>query len=262
MNTPTLQPGLTVALITKNEADNLEACLQSLAGLNAEIVIIDSGSTDATAEIAARHRARFYVHADWPGFGPQRNRAHQYIRTEWVLWLDADERLGDTLKQSIQTALRTTPTDARTVFEFNRLSNTFGAFIRHCGWYPDWVVRLYPTAFARYSDDLVHEKVLLPAGTSVEKLAGDALHYTYANMSQFLAKQNLYSNIWAEQRAAEGKSAGLGDALLHGISSFVKMYLLKAGFLDGKHGLLLSVLSAQSAFNKYAALWLLGKKKP
>ena len=124
------------------------------------------------------------------------------------------------------------------------------------------MVRLYPTALARYSDDLVHEKVLLPAGTRVEKLEGDALHYTYANMSQFLSKQNLYSNIWAEQRAAEGKSAGLGDALLHGISSFVKMYLLKAGFLDGKHGLLLSVLSAQSAFNKYAALWLLGKKKP
>ena len=224
MNTPTLQPGLTVALITKNEADNLEACLQSLAGLDAEIVIIDSGSTDATAEIAARHGARFYVHADWPGFGPQRNRAHQYIRTEWVLWLDADERLSDTLKQSIQTALRTTSADACTVFAFNRLSNTFGAFIRHCGWYPDWVVRLYPTAFARYSDDLVHEKVLLPADTRVEKLEG--------------------------------------DALLHGISSFVKMYLLKAGFLDGKHGLLLSVLSAQSAFNKYAALWLLGKKKP
>ena len=176
MNTPTLQPGLTVALITKNEADNLEACLQSLAGLNAEIVIIDSGSTDATAEIAARHRARFYVHADWPGFGPQRNRAHQYIRTEWVLWLDADERLSDTLKQSIQTALRTTSADACTVFAFNRLSNTFGAFIRHCGWYPDWVVRLYPTAFARYSDDLVHEKVLLPADTRVEKLEGDALH--------------------------------------------------------------------------------------
>ena len=124
------------------------------------------------------------------------------------------------------------------------------------------MVRLYPTAFARYSDDLVHEKVLLPADTRVEKLEGDALHYTYANMSQFLAKQNLYSNIWAEQRAAEGKSAGLGDALLHGISRFVKMYFLKAGFLDGKPGLLLSVLSAQSAFNKYAALWLLGKQKP
>ena len=134
MNTPTLQPGLTVALITKNEADNLEACLQSLAGLDAEIVIIDSGSTDATAEIAARHGARFYVHADWPGFGPQRNRAHQYLPTEWVLWLDADERLSDALKQSIQTALRTTPADAHTVFACNRLSNTFGAFIRHCGW--------------------------------------------------------------------------------------------------------------------------------
>ncbi len=251
---------LTVALITKNEAVNLDACLQSLDGLTDKIVIIDSGSTDATAEIAARYGAAFHVHADWPGFGPQRNRAHPYIDTDWVLWLDADERLTPELRHSIQTALHTTPADGKTAFEFNRLSNTFGAFIRHCGWYPDWVVRLYPIAHARYSDDLVHEKVLLNAATEVKKLQGDALHYTYATLEQFLNKQNLYSNIWAEQRLAEGKTASLGQAILHGISSFVKMYLLKAGFRDGKHGLLLSVLSAQSAFNKYAALWLANKK--
>ncbi|MDO5640642.1 MAG: glycosyltransferase family 2 protein [Neisseria sp.] len=260
MTNKPLQPGLTVALITKNEAANLEACLQSLGGLTDQIVIIDSGSSDATADIAARYGAAFHTHADWPGFGPQRNRAHQYIATEWVLWLDADERLTPELQRSIQTALQTTAADGKTAFEFNRLSNTFGAFIRHCGWYPDWVVRLYPVAHARYSDDLVHEKVILPADTEVKKLQGDALHYTYATLEQFLAKQNLYSNIWAEQRLAEGKTASLGSALLHGAASFVKMYLLRAGFLDGKHGLLLSVLSAQSTFNKYAALWLAGKK--
>ena len=258
--TKTLTPGLTVALITQNEAANLDACLESIAGLADKIVIIDSGSTDATAEIAAKYGAQFHIHADWPGFGPQRNRAHAYIDTEWVLWLDADERLTPELKQSIEAAVARTPADGKTAFEFNRLSNTFGAFIRHCGWYPDWVTRLYAVAHARYSDDLVHEKVLLPADTQLQKLQGDALHYTYATLEQFLAKQNLYSNIWAQQRLVEGKTASLGQAVLHGLSSFVKMYLLKAGFLDGKHGLLLSVLSAQSAFNKYAALWLAGKK--
>lgn len=260
MNTPNqLQPGLTVALITKNEAANLDACLQSLSGLTDKIIIIDSGSTDTTAEIAARYHADFYQYADWPGFGPQRNRAHQYIQTEWVLWLDADERLTNELQQSIRDAVLHTPADGHTAFEFNRLSNTFGAFIRHCGWYPDWVVRLYPTAYARYSDDLVHEKVILPVHAQIKQLKGDALHYTYTTLEQFLAKQNLYSKIWAEQRLKEGKTASLGQALLHGAASFIKMYILKAGFLDGKHGLLLSVLSAQSAFNKYAALWLARK---
>ncbi|MDO4640155.1 MAG: glycosyltransferase family 2 protein [Neisseria sp.] len=256
-----LQPGLTVALITKNEANNLEACLNSIKSLTDQIIIIDSGSSDETASIAARFNARFYTHADWPGFGPQRNRAHQYIDTEWTLWLDADERLTPELCESIQAALKNTPADGKTLFEFNRLSNTFGAFIRHCGWYPDWVVRLYPTRHARYSDDLIHEKVLIPSGARITKLNGDALHYTYATLEQFLAKQNLYSKIWAEQRLSQNQSATLAQAISHGLSSFVKMYFLKAGFLDGKHGFLLSVLSAQSAFNKYAALWLMSKNK-
>ncbi|UOO81250.1 glycosyltransferase family 2 protein [Uruburuella testudinis] len=256
----TIYPSLTIALITKNEAANLEACLQSTAGLTDKIVIIDSGSSDATADIANRYGAAFHRHEDWPGFGRQRNRAHQYIETDWVLWLDADERLTPELNQSIQTALKQTPADGKTAFSFNRLSNTFGAFIRHCGWYPDWVVRLYPTAHARYSDDLVHEKVLLPADTQVKKLQGDALHYTYATLDQFLAKQNLYGRLWAEQRLAKGKTASLSQAMVHGAGSFIKMYILKAGFLDGRHGLLLSILLAQATFNKYAALWLAGKK--
>ena len=256
-----LTPGLTVAVITKNEAANLEACLKSIADLDAHILIIDSGSTDDTQAIAERFGAEFQVYPDWPGFGPQRNRAHNHLATEWVLWLDADERLTSELSRSIRSAVSDVPADGKTVFEFNRLSNTFGAFIRHCGWYPDWVVRLYPVAHARYSDDLLHEKVAVPPGAAVRKLDGDCLHYTYATLEQFLNKQNLYSKIWAEQRAAQGKTAGLGSALVHGLGSFLKMYVLKAGFLDGKHGLLLSVLSAQSAFNKYAALWLAGKKK-
>ncbi len=256
-----LQTGLTVAVITKNEAANLDACLSSVSGLAERILIIDSGSSDETEAIAKRHQAEFHVYPDWPGFGSQRNRAHLHLCTEWVLWLDADERLSDELRTSIRQSLSQTPADGKTVFSFNRLTNTFGAFIRHCGWYPDWVVRLYPVAHARYSDDLLHEKVLVPDGAEVRPLSGDCLHYTYATLEQFLNKQNLYSKIWAEQRAAQGKTAGLTDAFVHGIGSFVKMYCVKAGFLDGKHGLLLSVLSAQSAFNKYAALWLLGKRK-
>ena len=255
-----LSPGLTVAVITKNEAANLKACLNSIEGLDARIVIIDSGSTDDTQAIAEHFGADFQVYADWPGFGPQRNRAHNHVTTEWVLWLDADERLTAELRHSIRDAVKNTAADGKTVFEFNRLSSAFGAFIRHCGWHPDWVVRLYPAAHVRYSEDLVHEKVLVPTGAAIRKLNGDCLHYTYASLEQFLNKQNLYSKIWAEQRAAQGKTAGLGSALIHGWARFIKMYVMKAGFLDGKYGLLLSILSAQSAFNKYAALWLKGKE--
>lgn len=252
---------LTLALITKNEAANLAACLDSARALDCPVVIIDSGSTDATAEIAARYGVRFHVYPDWQGFGAQRNRAHQHLDSDWVLWLDADERLTPELCRSIAAVVAATPADGRTAFAFNRLSNTFGAFIRHCGWYPDWVVRLYPVRHARYSDDLLHEKVLLPEGCRTERLQGDCLHYTYTTLEQFLHKQNLYSRIWAEQRHTQGRSSSLFGAFVHGAGSFLKMYLLKAGFLDGRHGLLLSVLSAQSAFNKYAALWLMSKNK-
>ncbi|HFC6387925.1 TPA: glycosyltransferase family 2 protein [Neisseria bacilliformis] len=253
---------LTLALITKNEAANLAACLDSAKPLACPIVIIDSGSTDDTPAIAERYGAQFHVFPDWPGFGPQRNRAHPHIHTDWVLWLDADERLTPELCRSIQAAVAATPADGRTAFAFNRLSNTFGKFIRHSGWYPDWVVRLYPAAHARYSDDLIHEKVLLPANCRTGKLSGDCLHYTYATLDQFLQKQNLYSTAWAEQRRLHMKRTGLAAAFLHGTAAFVKMYLLKAGFLDGRHGLLLAALSAQSAFNKYAALWLAANTPP
>ena len=253
---------LTLALITKNEAANLAACLDSAQPLACPIVIIDSGSTDDTPAIAERYGAQFHVFPDWPGFGPQRNRAHPHIHTDWVLWLDADERLTPELCRSIQAAVSATPADGQTAFAFNRLSNTFGKFIRHSGWYPDWVVRLYPAAHARYSDDLIHEKVLLPANCRTGKLSGDCLHYTYATLDQFLQKQNLYSTAWAEQRRLHMQRTGLAAAFLHGTAAFVKMYLLKAGFLDGRHGLLLAALSAQSAFNKYAALWLAANTPP
>ncbi|UOP01538.1 glycosyltransferase family 2 protein [Kingella potus] len=165
---------LTLALITKNEAANLAACLDSAKPLACPVVIIDSGSSDDTAAVAARYGAQFHTFPDWPGFGAQRNRAHTYIRTGWVLWLDADERLTPELCRSIAEAVSATPADGQTAFAFNRLSNTFGAFIRHGGWYPDWVVRLYPPAHAKYSDDLIHEKVLLPAGCRTESCKATA----------------------------------------------------------------------------------------
>lgn len=252
-------PTLSVAMIVKNEAQDLAACLDTVKGWVDEIVILDSGSTDETAEIAARYNAKFYTNTDWQGFGKQRQLAQQYVTSDYVLWLDADERVTEELKNSIVQAVKND--EKNTVYKISRLSEVFGKQIRHSGWYPDYVVRLYPTKLARYNDSLVHEKVVFDSTTKIEKLQGDLLHFTYKNITHYLTKSAHYGSEWATQRAKQGKKVSLFSAFSHALSSFVKMYVLKKGFLDGKQGLLLAVLSAQSVFNKYADLWVRGQGK-
>lgn len=246
-------PTLSVAMIVKNEAQDLAACLESVKGWVDEIVILDSGSTDSTPEIAAQYGAKFYVNADWQGFGKQRQLAQQYVTSDYVLWLDADERVTPELKASIQQAVQ--QNDTNTLYQIGRLSEVFGRQIRHSGWYPDYVVRLYPTQLAQYGGELVHEKVHYPKTAQLKKLSGDLLHFTYKDIHHYLVKSAGYAKAWAIQRANAGKSASLWDGVSHAIGCFVKMYLLKAGFLDGKQGFLLAVLSAHSTFVKYADLW-------
>lgn len=252
-------PTLSVAMIVKNEAQDLAACLETVKGWVDEIVILDSGSTDETPQIAAAYHAKFYTNTDWQGFGKQRQLAQQYVTSDYVLWLDADERVTEELKQSILQAVKND--EKNTVYKISRLSEVFGKQIRHSGWYPDYVVRLYPTTIARYNDSLVHEKVVFDSATKVEKLQGNLLHFTYKNITHYLTKSAHYGSEWATQRVKQGKKVSLFSAFSHALSSFVKMYLLKKGFLDGKQGLLLAVLSAQSVFNKYADLWARGQGK-
>lgn len=248
-----MRPTIAAALIVKNEADNLADCLASLDWAD-EIVILDSGSTDDTQKIAEAAGARFFTNTDWPGFGPQRQIAQQYVNSEWIFWIDADERVTPELKQSIMRVLDHPTSD--TVYSIPRLSWVFGRFIRHCGWYPDRVLRLYPKALTQYDDSLVHEKVHTPAGVSVKPLQGDLIHYTYNDLQHYLVKSAGYAAAWAEQRKAQGKSSSLSQGILHGIACFLRMYVLKAGFLDGRQGLLISLLSAHSTFAKYADLWI------
>lgn len=247
-------PTLSVAMIVKNEAQDLAQCLDSVKDWVDEIVILDSGSTDETEQIARRYGAKFYQHTDWQGFGKQRQLAQQYVTSDYVLWLDADERVSDELRRSIQQAVQQNQPNA--VYQLPRLSEVFGRQIRHSGWYPDYVVRLYRTQFAKYGDELVHEKVHYPATAEVKKLNGDLYHYTYKDIHHYLVKSASYAKAWATQRKAQGKTASLFDGVTHALGCFVKMYLLKAGFLDGKQGFLLAVLSAHSTFVKYADLWV------
>lgn len=246
-------PTLSVAMIVKNEAQDLAACLDTVKGWVDEIVILDSGSTDETEQIAEQYGAKFYVNTDWQGFGKQRQLAQQYVTSDYVLWLDADERVTPELKQSILQVVKNDEQNA--VYKIGRLSEVFGRQIRHSGWYPDYVVRLYRTTFAKYGDELVHEKVHFPKEANVKKLTGDLLHFTYKDIHHYLVKSASYAQAWSIQKAKAGKKASLFDGVTHALGCFVKMYLLKAGFLDGKQGFLLAILSAHSTFVKYADLW-------
>ena len=251
-------PTLSVAMIVKNEAHHLAQCLDTVTAWVDEIVILDSGSTDATQQIAEQYGAKFYQNTDWPGFGKQRQLAQQYVTSDYVLWLDADERVTPELRQSIQAAIAQ---DApNTAYKIPRLSEIFGHNIRHSGWYPDYVIRLYRKDFAHYGDQLVHEKVELPANANIQKLQGDLLHYTYRNIHHYLVKSAGYAKAWADQREKAGKKATLWQGISHAVGCFVKMYLIRLGFLDGKAGLLLAILSAHSTFVKYADLWVRTQK--
>lgn len=246
-------PTISVAMIVKNEASDLALCLETVKDWANEIVILDSGSTDDTKKIALSYGAKFYENTDWPGFGKQRQLAQQYVTSDYVLWLDADERVTPALRESILKAVK--QDRANTVYQLPRVSEVFGRAIRHSGWHPDYVVRLYRTDYAQYGDELVHEKVHYPAGTKVEKLTGDLEHFTYKSIHHYLVKSAGYGKAWADQRQAKGKKATLFQGVTHALSCFLKMYVFRAGFLDGKQGFLLAVLSAHSTFVKYADLW-------
>ncbi|NOL48987.1 glycosyltransferase family 2 protein [Pelistega europaea] len=247
-------PSLCVAMIVKNEAQDLAFCLNTVKDWVDEIVILDSGSTDETEAIAKKFNAKFYSNTTWSGFGPQRQLAQSFVKSDYVLWLDADERVTPELAKEIQTAIQ--ENKENTVYSVNRLSDVFGKRIHHSGWYPDYVIRLHKVKDTHYSDDLVHESIIVPKGFHVQRLNGHLLHYTYKNLHHYLVKSANYAKAWADQRQKQGKKASLWDAYIHAIGCFMKMYVLKAGFLDGKHGLLLATLSAHSTFVKYADLWV------
>lgn len=240
-------------MIVRDEAEMLRACLETVTWAD-EIVIVDAGSSDATVSIAREFTDRVYVEADWRGFGVQRQRAQSYATGDWILVIDADERVTPELRRSIESVVAA---DDRTVAgAVSRLSHCFGRAIRHGGWYPDRVVRLYPRERAGYGDAVLHESVVLPAGMSVERLAGDLVHHPYRDLHHYLAKSARYAMVWAGAPERVRRRAGLGRAIGHGAATFIRMYVLRAGFLDGRAGLLLALLSAHSTFVKYAELWL------
>lgn len=248
---------LSVILITKNEALNLRACLDSV-NFAEEIIIVDSGSTDGTVELARAAGATVIETSDWPGFGPQKNRALAAANGEWVLSIDADERITPELAKEI----RHTISQAQTVdaYEISRRSWYCGRFIEHSGWSPDYVTRLFKRDTARFSDDIVHERLMVNGIT--KPLTSVMLHYSFRDFSQVLKKVDHYSMLSAQQAYARGKRSSIGKALLHGWWAFMRTYFLKGGFLDGAHGLALAISNAEGSYYRYAKIWLLDQAAP
>lgn len=245
-----LRQRLSVVMITRNEAALLEDCLASVSWAD-EIIVLDSGSSDKTLDIARQMGARVEQNHHWQGFGKQRQRAQRYATGEMILMLDADERVTAELRGEIEQILVTAPSDH--IYSIARRNWFLGRFMRFSGWYPDRVTRLYPAKF-RFNDDQVHES-LKADGVPVKALQGDLIHLTCLDFIQFQHKQLNYAHAWAEQRYSQGRTCHLFSAYVHALAAFCKVLLLRAGLLDGKRGWLLAVVSAQYTFNKYAALW-------
>lgn len=247
---------LTVVVLTKNAAHLLEPCLASVAFAD-ERLVLDSGSSDGTIELAERLGARVVVERQWRGFGPQRQYAQSLVSHEWILWLDSDEVVSPALRASIEQVLANP--EPRYAWQANRLSDFFGRYIRHCGWYPDWVVRLHHRDHYRYNAAMVHEAIEVPAGR-LRSLTGDLLHHTSERVDDYLHKSIGYALAWAGERHARGKRVTVAGVLLRPLWTFLSFYLLRRGFLDGRHGLMLAAQSAHYTFAKYFSLWALAQR--
>ena len=245
---------LSVIIITRNEAQNIGDCLASVAFAD-QWIIVDSGSTDGTVEIARAAGATVIETPDWPGFGPQKNRALAAAAGGWVLSLDADERISDKLQHEIMNAIGA---GRHAAYALPRLSSFCGHFIRHSGWYPDYIVRLFKRDVARFSDDLVHERVIVEVETG--RLLEPIIHYSYRNDDDYLRKLAQYSTLGAHQAFAAGRRSSFGGALTHALAAFLRCFVFKRGFLDGSPGLMVALTAAETTYHKYFKLMLLTRE--
>lgn len=255
MPVPCYTPGtpmrLSVIVITRNEQVNIADCLLSVDFAD-EVIVVDSASTDETREIARSLGAQVSVVQDWPGFGPQKNRALALAQGDWIFSIDADERVTPELRQEILSVIA--DSSSREVFKIPRRSSYCGQFMLHSGWNPDYVTRLFRSGRAVFSEDLVHERLIFSA--PVAQLASPLLHLSFPDFESVLDKVNRYSSAGAAGLSVKNKSASLWGAIGHGAWSFFRTYVIRRGFLDGQLGLALAISNAEGTYYRYAKRWL------
>lgn len=246
---------LSVIIIARDAEATIRRCIESVAWAD-EVVMVEHGSIDRTAAIARELGAKVHQSADWPGYGQQKNRALERATGDWVFALDSDEWVTGELRAEIERMLASPGDNAG--FRVPRRSSFCGRFMRHSGWWPDYVTRLFKRSAARFSPDPVHERVIVTG--AIGKLAQPILHESITDLDQMIAKMNRYSATSARDLLRNGRRASLGTALLHGGWAFARTYFLRAGFLDGREGFMLSVANAEGAYYRYLKLMLLSEK--
>jgi glycosyltransferase involved in cell wall biosynthesis len=242
-----VRAGLSAVLITRNAAEKLEACLASVSFCD-EVIIVDAGSSDRTRELAQGFGARV-IEKEWLGFGRQKQFAVEQARNDWVLCIDADERVSPQLAASIASALEN---PVAPVYRMPRRNRFLGRWLRHGEGYPDWSARLFDRRSARWSDDPVHEKVLYAVTPGT--LQGDLMHESAESLLEYLEKQNRYTTLAAQALYAQGGSATLVQLVGSPVVRFIKFYFFRLGFLDGLPGLAHTVIGCMNSFVKYAKL--------
>ena len=244
---------LSAIVITKNEARNIEACLDSVSFCD-ERIVVDGGSEDGTAALAEAKGARVMTTAEWGGFGPQKNLALSLATGDWVLSLDADERVSDKLAAEIKRAMADGAADG---YDMPRLSTFCGKPMRHSGWYPDYVLRLFRRERGRFSDDLVHERVICDG--PVRRLAEPLIHHPVLRLEDSLSRMDRYSTARAEMIVRSGRRVTFFTGILRGWWTFIQTYFIRLGFLDGREGFLLAVANAEGTYYRYMKAWLMGQ---
>lgn len=254
--TPSDKDSLSVIVIARNEEDRIGRCLRSVVPIAREIIVLDSGSTDRTVEIARQFTSRVYE-TDWPGYGPQKQRALEKAACAWVLSIDADEEVSPELAAEIREVLAAGPSEVG--FRLPWAVMMFGRTLRH-GRSARAPLRLFKREGARFTDAQVHETVVPPKGP-VRTLKGRLFHYTHRDFGHYLEKNRNYAWLGAQQRHRRGKVGfGLTGAALRALWTFFHIYILRLGFLDGPAGFLAAAMYSQGSFNKYAGLWALRRQ--
>ncbi len=248
---------LSVSIITFNEEKNIGRCLESVLSLADEIVVLDSFSDDRTREICAKYPVKFYTHA-FDGYIEQKNRALSYCNHRYVLSLDADEALSEGLQRAIASQKKAGFTGA---YRFNRLTNYCGHWVKHCGWYPDVKIRLFNRENAFWGGLNPHDRIEFNRNEKITHLSGDLHHYSYYSLEDHYRQVEHFSTIGARAYYEQGRKAGWLNLMFSPVAKFIRDYFFNLGFLDGKAGWQICVLSASATFHKYRKLRALWKAK-
>ncbi len=248
---------LSAVVITYNEEDKIGRCLDSLIGVADEIIVVDSLSNDRTVEIC-KSKGVTVISQPFLGYAAQKNFGNTHTKFDYIISLDADEALSPELTNSLK---KIKPSSINIAYEFNRLTNYCGKWIRHGGWYPDSKIRIWEKSKGEWVGEGVHETLKLADNTSIVKLKGDLLHYTTDNISQHIDQIQKFTTLAAQSLHEKGKKTSIATILFNSWFKFVRDYFILFGFLDGFYGFVIAFNSAFATYLKYLKLYDLNKKK-